>query len=93
MLFFIGAGTVVGCVITGYVMHHGILGVLWQPNEIVIIGGAALGAFIIANPKDIIKDVGSYLKTLLKGKPYTKTDYIELLSFIFTMFKLIKTKG
>lgn len=74
-------------------MHHGKLEILWQPNEIVIIGGAALGGFIIANTGETIKRVGKSFKNLFKGKPYKKTHYIELLSFMFQVFKLMKTKG
>lgn len=93
MLFLIGVITVIGCVIGGYLMHHGSLAVLWQPNEALIILGAATGGFIISNPKDILHDVGKNFKKLLKGKPYNKVDYIELLSCMFSIFKLIKTKG
>jgi chemotaxis protein MotA len=93
MFFIIGLVVVFGSVITGYMMHHGNLAILWQPNEIVIICGAALGAFIIANPLDVIKDVGKGFKKLFKGKPYSKANYLELLLFQFAVFKLIKTKG
>lgn len=93
MLFIVGMIVVFGAVITGYTMHHGNLAILWQPNEIVIICGAALGAFIIANPMDVIKDVGGGLKKLFKSKPYNKAKYLELLLFLFATFKMIKTKG
>jgi chemotaxis protein MotA len=42
---------------------------------------------------DVIKDVGKNLKYLLKGKPYKKDDYKELLVMLFTIFKMMKTKG
>ena len=93
MTFIIGMVVVFGCVVTGYLMHHGIMAVLWQPNEIVIICGAALGAFIISNNADVMKDVGKNLGKLLKGKPYNKAKYLDLLLFQFSVFKLIKTKG
>ena len=44
MLVIFGILVVFGCVATGYAMHHGPFGVLWQPNEFVIIGGATFGA-------------------------------------------------
>ena len=66
MLFIIGAVTVVGSVIGGYMMHHGQLGVLWQPNELVIIGGAALGSFLIGNPMKVVKKVGKSMGKLMK---------------------------
>ena len=46
----IGLLIVFGSVIGGYVMHHGQIGVLIQVNEFIIIGGAGLGAMIVANP-------------------------------------------
>lgn len=50
MLLIIGAVIVIASVLGGYVLHGGNLLVLWQPTEILIIGGAAVGSFIIANP-------------------------------------------
>lgn len=93
MLFFVGLITVFGCVALGYGMHEGNFGVLWQPNELVIIGGAACGAFIISNPSSILKGVLSNLKVITKGTPYHRADYVELLSFLFNICKIMKTKG
>ncbi len=53
MFFIIGLVVVLGCVFGGYSIH-GDLGVLWQPIEFVIILGAALGAFLVANPKSVV---------------------------------------
>jgi chemotaxis protein MotA len=64
-----------------------------QPFELVIIGGAAVGAFIIATPLPVIKRVGGALGQLLKGSPYSKEAYLELLSLLYTVFKLAKSKG
>lgn len=71
----------------------GHLAVLWQPFELVIIGGAAVGAFIINNPKSIIQGVGQAFKDAMKDSPYTKADYLELLSLMYLIFKLAKSKG
>jgi len=93
MLFPIGVLVVIGCVIGGYVMHHGKLPVLWQPNEFIIIIGASIGAFIISNPPHIIKGVLKNLKVLMKGAPFNKAAYIELLQLSFLLFKTARTKG
>ena len=82
-----------GSVIGGYTMHHGNLAVLWQPNEFIIICGAALGSFFIANPMKVVKDVGKSLKYLLKGSPYKKAHYVELLTMLYMVFKTMKSKG
>ncbi|MFV9876267.1 MAG: flagellar motor stator protein MotA [Rickettsiales endosymbiont of Dermacentor nuttalli] len=93
MLFVIGLIVVISSILGGYVMHDGQLALLWQPSEFVIICGAAFGSFLITNPIDIIKATGKQLKYLFKTKPYTKKNYLELLIFLFTIFKLVKTKG
>jgi chemotaxis protein MotA len=93
MLFIVGAVTTVVCVIGGYMAMGGKLGVLYQPFELVIIGGAAVGAFVIANPMPVIKNTLGSLGLLMKGSPYSKEAYLELLSLLYTVFKLAKTKG
>ena len=93
MLFIIGFITVWACVLTGYVLHGGNLGVLWQPTEVLIIVGAAVGAFLIANPPKVAKAVVGALKYLVKGSPYKEKDYIELLTLQYLVFKLIRSKG
>lgn len=93
MLFPIGVVVVFGSVIGGYLMHHGKLSVLWQPNEVVIIVGSNIGAFLIANPPALIKKTLSSLKYLMKGAPFKKEHYIELLTMMFTVLKTMKTKG
>ena len=92
MFFIIGCVVVFGCVLGSYSVH-GSLKILWQPLEFIIIVGAAIGAFIISNPGGVIKDALKSLKFLFKGKPYKKSDYMQLLQFLFEILKLIKTKG
>jgi chemotaxis protein MotA len=93
MLFLVGFVVVFGSVILGYTMHNGKMAVLWQPNEFVIIIGAAIGAFIISNPKDVIKDALSGFKYLFKGKPYNKENYLQMLSCLNQIFKTMRSKG
>lgn len=93
MKFIIGLVTVIGCVIGGYVLHHGKLSVLWQPTEVLIIVGAAIGSFVIGNPGSVIKRVLGSFKYLFKGSPFSKADYMELLVMLYTVFRLIRSKG
>ncbi len=93
MQFIIGFLIVIGCVIGGYLMHHGKLEVLNQPEEFMMIAGAAVGAYTIGNSGTVVKGLLKSLKLLLKGAPFKKQDYIELLIMLFTTFKLIKSKG
>ena len=93
MLFIIGSITVLACVLGGYAAMGGHLAVLWQPFEVVIIVGAAIGAFIISNPKTVLGRCGKAMVTLLKGSRYTKESYLELLSLQYQVFKIAKTRG
>jgi chemotaxis protein MotA len=93
MKFIIGFLTVLGCVLGGYVLHHGKLSVLWQPTEFLIILGAAVGSFIIGTPGSGIKDTLKSLKYLFKGMPYSKADYTELLVMLNMTFKTMRAKG
>ncbi len=68
-----------------------ILGAL--PGEFVIIFGCAVAAFMIANTGETIKGTIKYLGALTKPAAYSKDDYIELMSMMFTVFKTAKTKG
>jgi chemotaxis protein MotA len=92
MLIIIGAVIVLGCVFGAFSVHGNLL-VLIQPVEFVIILGAAVGAFIIGNTKANIKQVFKGLKRAMKGPTFKKADYIELLSVLYQLFKLAKTKG
>ncbi len=93
MLIIVGAVVVLGCVFGAYAVHGGHMAVLWQPAEFVIILGAATGAFIIANTKANIKQTLKGVKRAFKGPTYKKADYVELLSVLYQLFKLAKTKG
>jgi chemotaxis protein MotA len=93
MLVIVGIVVVFGCVFGAYAVHGGHLGVLWQPSEFVIILGAAVGALIISSTKTGLKAVGAAFKRALKGPHYKKPDYLELLSVLYQIFRLAKTKG
>ena len=93
MFVILGWIIVFAAVIGGYMAMGGKLGPLWQPFELVIIGGAGIGAFVAANPKYLIGKAGYAFKSALKGPKYSKDDYLELLSLIYAIFKLAKTKG
>jgi chemotaxis protein MotA len=86
MFAIIGIVVVIGTVIGGYLMEHGHLEVLVQPAELVIIGGAALGTLLVANPLSTVKSVISGLIAVIKGSPYNKASYIETLKMMNELF-------
>ncbi len=93
MFMIIGMVVVTGSVIGGYMAMGGKLGVLFQPFELVIIGGSGVGAFIIANSLDVIKRSIGGVVAILKGAKYKKPDYLELLTLQYQVFRLAKSKG
>lgn len=92
MFFIIGIVLVIGCVFGGYSVH-GDLRILWQPIEYVIILGGALGAFLAGNPKSVVIGAFKSFGKLVKGPAYKKDAYIELLSCLYSVFRLAKSKG
>ncbi len=92
MLIIIGMVVVVGSILGGY-LPHGSFAVLIQPLEFVIIFGAATGGFIISNPPEVLIGVGKNLGKTFKGAPHNKQSYIELLTLLYTLFRLAKSKG
>ncbi len=63
------------------------------PFEGLTIIGAAVGAFMVANPSYAIKETMANMKCLTKAEKHNKADYLELLSVLFMIFKLARTKG
>ncbi|MTJ82412.1 MAG: flagellar motor stator protein MotA [Telmatospirillum sp.] len=93
MFVIIGTVVVLLAVLGGYVGNGGEVGVLIQPFEWLIILGAAIGSFIIGNPKEVVLGIGKAFGTMLKGSRHNKQSYLELLSLLYSLFKLAKTKG
>lgn len=93
MLKLFGFLIVIVSVLGGYVLSHGDLRTLWQPFELLIIGGAALGAFIISNPFYIVKEVFRDIGRTLLGRRYGRTVYMDLLSLLYELFNKARRNG
>ncbi|MCA1907584.1 MAG: flagellar motor stator protein MotA [Magnetospirillum sp.] len=93
MFAIIGMVVTIACVLGGYAAAGGHLDVLWQPFEFVIILGAAFGSMLLGNPKDVIMGVFKKFSMIFKGPHYKKDAYVEMLSMLYAVFKLAKTKG
>jgi chemotaxis protein MotA len=93
MFIIIGFIVVLGSVLGGYVLAHGKLGALWQPYELLIIGGAAFGAFLVANPIKVVKACGSGIPRLLKGSHYRKSDYVDILAMLYDVLMKARREG
>lgn len=93
MLLIIGAVVVLASVLGGYVLHGGKLMVLWQPTEVLIIFGAAIGSFMIANPLHTVKEVSQGILRQLTGSPFNKSFYMDLLSLLYEVFDKSRKQG
>jgi chemotaxis protein MotA len=74
------------CVLGGFMLIDGPLGVLVQPSEFIVIGGAVLGSMIAANPLKLLMLLVKKVPVALKGSPYNKAMYLELLRVQYEVF-------
>lgn len=83
------------CVFGGYMMAGGSLGPIINalPFEMMIIGGAAVGTFVMANSMHAVKQTLSGFGKIMKGGRFHKSDYVDLLSLLYYLARLAATKG
>jgi chemotaxis protein MotA len=81
------------CVIAGFLMEKGQIAVLLQPAELLIIGGAALGTVLTANPVHILKKIAIGLVGVVKGSPFSKERYVETLKMMFDLLAKSRKEG
>lgn len=93
MITIAGFVIVILAVIGGYLLEHGQLAVLLQPAELVIIGGAALGSLIAANPIRVLKSLGGKMAHVVKGEPYGKKQYLDILKLLHDLFSSARKNG
>lgn len=94
MLVILGYVVVLASVFGGYGLMGGHFGALYQPLEVLIIGGAAVGAFIAANDASTIRSTLKVLPTLLKkSKSHDKAQYMELLALLYSLLSKGRKEG
>ncbi|MDX2029410.1 MAG: flagellar motor stator protein MotA [Blastocatellia bacterium] len=93
MFIIIGIFIVMLCVIGGFLMIDGPLAVLIQPAEFVVIGGAAIGAVLAANPIKLLMLITKKLPAALKGSPYGKAAFNEALRMQYDIYVNAKKGG
>ena len=93
MFAIIGTVVVIGSVFGGFMMGGSSLLLLWHPLEIVVIIGAALGAFLISNPLKVVKESFAGALGLVKGPRYGKQEYIQLLKLVYDILVLSRKEG
>jgi len=93
MFAVIGILVVIGAVLGGYLMEHGHIRVLVQPAELLIIGGAASGTVLIANPLHILKQIAAGLTGVFQGSKFSKQRYLDTLKMTYDLLNKARRDG
>src|SRR5690554_5278171 len=93
MLKIAGYVVVIASVLGGFLMSGGALAALWHPFEIVIIGGAAFGAFLVANNLSLVKGVFAKIPQIIFGHRYSKPFYLDVLGLLYEILNRSRREG
>ena len=95
MFVLIGFVVLIAMVFGGFVITGGALGPVLHalPHEMLIIGGAAIGALIIGNSTKELKALGSGFMKVVKGPRYKKQDYLDTIFLVSKLMKMLRTEG
>ncbi len=93
MLGFIGIGVIFVMVFGGYMLAGGKLGIILHslPFEMMMIGGAAVGAFLISNDISVVKHTAKDVGKVFKGARWKPADYRDLLCLLFELIRLARS--
>ncbi|MEF9943970.1 MAG: motility-associated protein, partial [Burkholderiaceae bacterium] len=93
MYVIVGYIVVLAAVLGGYALAGGAFHVIWQPIELLIIGGAAAGAFMVGNSPKTIRATIKALPTLLQTSKYTKARSLALMALLYDVLSKIRKEG
>jgi chemotaxis protein MotA len=93
MFVIIGIVVVFGAIVAGYLMEHGNISVLLQPAELLIIGGAAAGTLLIANPLHILKKIAGGIGGVFGASRFDKRKYLDTLKMMYELFGRARRDG
>ena len=93
MIILVGVIVVIASVLGGFVIEEGNVATLMHPSELLIIGGAALGAMITMSPKKVLLDLVRQVLQALKGTPFKRKAYDELFMVLYELFLLGRRNG
>ena len=93
MLVIVGYLVVIASVFGGFALAGGHLSALLQPVELLMIGGAAAGAFLVGNGAKAIKATLKALPQTLKGSSYTKVMYMDLMALLYDILAKVRKEG
>ncbi|UWR22361.1 flagellar motor stator protein MotA [Sulfitobacter sp. S190] len=92
MIGIIGIVTIFVMVFGGYLAAGGKMGIILKslPFEMTMIGGAAIGAFLISNDMSAIKHTAKDIGKVFKGPKWKPDDYRDLLCLLFELIRLAR---
>lgn len=93
MFVLVGLAVVIGSILVGFMKAGGKLGALMQISEFIVIGGSALGSVIVGYSHKAVIQIAKACIGLLKGNPYKKETFLELLQAMFDLFMLARKDG
>lgn len=93
MFVILGYIIVSASVFGGFALAGGHMAALFQPVELLMIGGAAVGAFLVGNSGKAIKSTLKALPTVLKGSKYSKDSYMELMALLYELLGKVRKEG
>jgi chemotaxis protein MotA len=93
MLVIVGYIIIIVSVFGGFALAGGHIASLWQPVELIMIGGAAIGAFIVGNSSKALKATMKALPTVFKASKYTKALYMNVMTLLYEVLGKIRKEG
>jgi len=93
VLVIIGYLIVVGSVFGGFALAGGHMSGLLQPIEVLMICGAAIGAFLVGNSTKVLKATLKALPSVLKSSKYSKARYMALMGLLYGVLNKIRKEG
>jgi chemotaxis protein MotA len=92
MVGIVGIVIILIAVFGGYMLAGGKMGIILKalPFEMIIIGGAAAGAFVLSNDMASVKHTLRDVKKVFKGTHWQPDDYRDLLCLLFELIRLAK---
>jgi chemotaxis protein MotA len=79
----------------GFALTGGALGPVLEalPHEMLIIGGAAVGALVTGNSLHGLKAIGGGFAKVFKGPRHTKQDHVDAIVLVTKLMKLLRAEG
>src|SRR5579885_2711450 len=93
MLAILGIVLLFAAVFGGYVLERGNPYVLLQPAELLIVGGAAAGITLVANPPAVIRKMWTAGAAIFREAAHTRESYLRALCMLYELFAYVQRAG